>query len=160
MHVMQQWTAEISHRQQGVIVLALRGPDGLTKESGCKNVIRTFRACTMNSGEQRRPLQLGEKLESKLDNFMTMQFISDRDKWTAECERFVADVDTYNVHFLQHFLHAAMVLAFNHPSLTVRDRWQQFVERLCNKLHIKHESRQEFTHRLRDGLRTEQEELA
>lgn len=160
MHVMQDWTATISHRQQGVIVLALRGPDGLAKESGCKNVIRAFRACTMNSGEKRRPLALHESLDSKNDKFMNMELVSNRDLWEAECERFVADIDTYNVHFLQHFLHAAMVLAFNHPHATIAANWLYCAERIAKKLHIHLETKEEFTHRLRDGIRTEKEELA
>ena len=159
-HVMQDWTSTISHRQQGVMVMALRGPDGLPKESGCKNVIRSFRASVMNSGDTKKPLALGEALLSKYDKYMTMEFLSIEFKWKEVCEAFVSDIDTYNIHFLQHFLHAAMVVAFNHPNETMRARWEYCANRIAKKLHIHLETKEEFTHRLRDGVRTVNEELA
>lgn len=159
-HVMQDWTSTISHRQQGVMVMALRGPDGLPKESGCKNVIRSFRASVMNSGDTKKPLAIGEALLSKFDKYMTMQFLSNELSWIEVCEQFVSDIDTYNIHFLQHFLHAAMVVAFNHPNEILRARWSYCANRIAKKLHIHLETQEEFTHRLRDGVRTQNEELA
>lgn len=159
-HVMQDWTAMISHRQQGVIVLALRGPDGLTKESGCKNALRTFRACVMNCGESKRPLGVGESLVSQHDKFMRMDLIADSALWEQTVEEFIRDIDTYNVHFLQHFMHAAAVVGYNHPDIRIRAPWYQMYTRICRKIHVNPETKEEITHRLRDGLRTEEEELA
>lgn len=158
MHVMQDWTAEISLRQQGVIVLALRGPDGLTKESGCKNALRTLRACTMNSGRERKPMELGTRWES--DPFMRMDLIKEHSSWVHTADEFLRDIDTYNIHFLQHFMHAAAAVGFNHPIPIVSRHWIWFYERICRKLHVKPETEQEFKHRLRDGIRTDEEEAA
>lgn len=158
--VLQDWTSTISHRQQGVLLLALRGPDGFPKESGVKNIIRSLRACVMNSGDTKTALALGEALLSKHDTFMTMEYLSDSNVWTTELEHFVRNIDVHNVHFLQHLLHATMVLSFNHPDVTISSRWCECANRIARKLHIKLESRAEFTHRLRDGVRTEREELA
>lgn len=156
--VLQDWTAEISLRQQGVLVLALRGPDGLTKESGCKNIIRSLRACVMNSGREGRPMADGTVWRN--DPFMRMDLVTDDVEWYNATQAFLQDIDTYNLHFFQHLIHAAAVCGLHHPHRTVRNNWWRFYERCCMKLHIHPETPAEIQHRLRDGERTEEEEQA
>lgn len=153
--VIQDWVSEITLRQQGVLILALRGPDGVRKESSVKPIIRSLRACTMNSGRKGVPMEWGEKFDG--DSFMRMDLIVSSD-WAKAVDDFYADIDEHNVHFLQHLLHAAAVLGFNYPNPMIAQRWQDFYERGVRKLHMNPESQEQFTHRLRDGRRVEEDE--
>jgi hypothetical protein len=216
--VLQDWTTGISLRQQGVLVLALRGPDGLTKESGCKNIVRSLRACVMNSGREGKPMADGTMWRNdpfmrmdlviddlewyhateaflqdvdtynlhffqhlihaaavcglhhphrtarnnwwRNDPFMRMDLVIDDLEWYHATEAFLQDVDTYNLHFFQHLIHAAAVCGLHHPHRTARNNWWRFYERCCKKLHVHPETPSELQHRLRDGIRTEEEEQA
>lgn len=149
--VLQDWVGGISRRQQGVLILALRGPDGFRKEHDCKDVIRTMRACVMNSGREGRPMELGQVYAT--DKFMRMDLIATPATWNPTKRKFLDAIDEYNTHFNMHFLHAAAVLGFNHPLDDVRKRWLDFYREGCDVLHVNPEPEEQMRHRLRDGLR-------
>lgn len=150
----QDWVSNIPLRQQGVLLLALRGPDGLPKEHPSKNIVRTLRACVMNSGREGVPMDLGQRF--KTDSFMRMDLITSDHIWNIQCvSPFFDHLDQYNIHFYQHFIHAAAVLGFNHPIDEVKRRWQHFYLLGCSKLHMSPETEVQFTNRLKDGLRDE-----
>lgn len=154
--VIQGWVSEIPLRQQGVLILALRGPDGIRKESPAKAIIRSLRACTMNSGRKGVPMESGEKFDG--DSFMRMDLICDEQLWDFAIGDFYSDIDEYNIHFLQHLLHAAAVLGFNYPNTEIRQRWLNFYQKGVRKLHMLPETREQFLWRLRDGIRLEEDE--
>ena len=56
--VLQDWVQECSLRQQGVLVIALRGPDGVRKEDAAKPLVRTMRGLVMNAGRTGKPMEL------------------------------------------------------------------------------------------------------
>lgn len=150
--VLQDWVGRITRRQQGVLVLALRGPDGMYKEHPSKNLIRSMRACVMNSGIEGTPMELGKWYPH--DTFMRMDLLADIVRWEQEAVKpFFSRIDEYNIHFYQHLLHAAAVLGFHHPNLEVRSHWLRFYKKGCSKLHMTPETKDEFTYRLRDGDR-------
>lgn len=149
--VLQDWVLSIPLRQQGVLVLALRGPDGMRKESPAKPVMRSLRACAMNSGREGVPMALGERFEG--DNFMRMDLISHQASWSSVCDDFFRSIDEMPLHFYQHLIHAAAVVGFNHPIPLVAERWLQFYHRGVDRLHMKPETREEFVYRLRNGDR-------
>lgn len=149
--VLQDWVMEMPLRQQGVLVLALRGPDGIHKESPAKAVIRSLRGCAMNTGRLGVPLKLGERFED--DRFMCMDLIADAWAWKQTCTDFFGSIDEHNIHFFQHLLHAAAVLGFNHPTPIVAQHWLDFYHQGVDKLHMKPETRDEFIYRLRNGKR-------
>lgn len=66
--VVQDWVQDLPLRQQGVLLLALRGPDGARKESPSKPIIRSMRALALNSGRLGVPMEKGETFEG--DAFM------------------------------------------------------------------------------------------
>lgn len=138
-------------RQQGVAILALRGPDGMRKESDAKPVMRTLRACIMNSGREGVPMKLGQAFEG--DNFMRMDLIGNETVWDMVCNGFFGNIDELPLHFYQHLIHAAAVVGFNHPIPIVAQRWLAFYHRGVDRLHMKPETREEFVFRLRDGDR-------
>lgn len=154
--VLQDWLHEIPLRQQGVIILALRGPDGIRKESPAKAILRSLRGCVMNSGRHGVPMERHEKFEG--DSFMRMDLICDRVLWQNACQKFFDSIDEYNIHFFQHFIHAAAAVGINHPDEQVKQHWWEFYEFACFKLHVTPETREKFIHRLRDGRRQAEDE--
>jgi hypothetical protein len=156
--VIQDWVMGLPLRQQGVLLLALRGPDGSRKESPSKPILRTLRGCVLNAGRYGRPLELGEVMEG--DSFMRMDLIAGASgrTWVDVTHDFYTTIDEQNVHFLQHLLHAAAVLGFGHRIEIVRERWLSFYHTGVHKLHMNPETKEQFTHRLRDGRRAEEDE--
>lgn len=151
-NVLQDWTQKISTRQQGVLVIALRGPDGVRKEDAAKPLVRTIRGMVMNAGRTGGPV--GDEVWDD-DPFMTMQYINNDQIWAVTTTTFFNQWDAYNVHFLQHLMHAFAVAGVHYPDLTPRRRSWEFYERCCRKLHLPPELPQDMVHRLRDGIREE-----
>lgn len=150
--VLQDWLSTISTRQQGVLIIALRGPDGVAKEDAAKPLVRTMRGMTMNAGRTGKPV--GD--ETWVDDpFMTLQWINDMDKWASATKNFFDQWDAYNVHFLQHLMHAYAVCGIHYPDETLRNRAWSFYHRCCRKLHLPTETPEQIIHRLRDGIREE-----
>lgn len=73
--------------------------------------------------------------------------------WEDAVNAFYGSVDQYNVHFLQHLWHAFAVVGVNHPNGVLKTRCWWFYLRGVYALHMKPETREELTHRLRDGVR-------
>jgi hypothetical protein len=156
--VLQDWVNELPLRQQGVLVLALRGPDGARKEDVAKPLVRTLRALVMNSGREGKPMSLGVRWTD--DPFMTTWHVADSQRWNPVVDEFYGSIDQYNVHFLQHLWHAYAIVGINHPIPVIQARaWQVYV-RGVHALHMFPETREQIEHRLRDGVRHEDMELA
>lgn len=155
-NVLQDWVLGIPLRQQGVLMLALRGPDGVRKEHPSKAVIRSLRGCVMNAGRTGKAMDPGETFDG--DSFMRMDLVCSTASWQKVCDDFFAEIDSYNLHFFQHLIHAAFAVGINHPIGLVAHHWCEFYYLACRKLHVKPETRDEFVHRLRDGRREEEDE--
>lgn len=151
--VMQNWVNGLPLRQQGVIVLALRGPDGVPKEHPAKVLVRTLRGMTMNAGRTGEPMKRGVFWRD--DPFMTIAFIEDMQQWVTSLRSFFDHFDEFNIHFLQHIMHAFAVCGMHYPDETIRDRAWGFYVHCCDKLHVIAESPEAITWRLRDGEREE-----
>lgn len=158
--VLQDWVMEISLRQQGVLILALRGPDGARKEDVAKPVIRALRAVVMNSGREGRPMDM--ELVWRDDPFMQTTAIgaTSDEPWRKVENEFYGSIDHYNVHFLQHLWHAYAVVGIHHPSEIIRKRCWNFYLRGVRALHMNPETEEEIIYRLRDGVRGEDAALA
>ena len=151
-NVLQDWTQEISTRQQGVLVIALRGPDGVRKEDPAKPIVRTLRGMVMNAGRTGKPV--GDEVWRD-DPFMSTVHIRDEAQWAIVTAEFFGQWDAYNVHFLQHLMHAYAVAGIHYPDIPVREKAWKFYERCCRKLHLPTEDPVEMVYRLRDGIREE-----
>jgi hypothetical protein len=149
--VLQTWVAECPLREQGVLVLALRGPDGVRKEHGAKNIVRALRGCVMVTGATGQPLMPGFDLPD--DSFMQMYRIGHTDEapWQEACIEFFRSWDEFNVHFLLHLTHACEVLGIRHPEMRVRNRWYELYLRIVKKSHLNPESVDQMIDRLKDG---------
>ena len=93
------------------------------------------------------------------DPFMTVVYIDDPELWVIKCGAFFDQWDAYNVHFLQHLIHAFGVCGIHHPNIAWRDRCWKFYEYSCTKLHMHPETRHQLAWRLRDGVRTDAGEV-
>lgn len=151
--VLQPWVQRISLREQGVLLGAIRGPDGVRKESKAKIILRNFRGCVMNSGREGKPMDLGTFYEG--DTFMRTVEIYNPPCWFDCVDAFLRDIDEYNVHFFQHLLHAAAVVGVHHWNEIVRPGWWHLYVAGVKKLHMHPETKEEISHRLREGVRIE-----
>lgn len=149
--VLQPWLSNIPLREQGVLVITLRGPDGVPKEHGAKNIVRAIRGCIMVPGATGAPLLPGQNLPD--DSFMQMYRIGhvDEGPWQEATLAFFRAWDELNVHFLFHLLHAAAVLGIRHPESRVRTRWWDFYCRGMRKAHVNPETPEQLMDRLKDG---------
>lgn len=150
--VMQDWTTWLSLREQGVLIQALRGPDGMTKESKAKPIVRALRGVTMVSARDAAPMGMG--LVYQDDLFMqTILIGADTSGWKYVCEDFFADVDAYNIHWYQHFAQAWGCVGIGHPNDRVRGRAWEFYSECAGVFHWLPETVFEFRNRLKDGVR-------
>lgn len=151
LHVMQDWTQYLTLRMQGVLVQALRGPDGMLKESRAKAIVRALRGVCMVSGRDRAPMGLG--LVYTDDPFMQTILIGSPSPmaWQHAVKDFFADVDSYNIHFYQHLAQAWACVGIGHPSPIVRARSWDFYVAAADAFHWMPETVFDFMHRLRDG---------
>jgi hypothetical protein len=154
--VLQHWVGRLTHRQQGVLLLALRGPDGIVKQSHSKLILRNLRGCVMNSGREHKPMALGTFYAT--DSFMRTVEIADDRLWEQAINNFLSEIDSFNLHFFQHLIHAAAVLGIGHWDMDIRARWWSLYTEGVRKLHLHPETKEELRHRLRDGERPEEDE--
>lgn len=152
--VLQDWTTEISLRCQGVLVIALRGPDGVRKEDAAKPLVRSLRGLIMNAGRTGKPMERGVLWEE--DPFMTVYWLEDVERWAEVTKYFFDQWDSYNIHFLQHLAHAYAVIGIHHPDNDFAEKAWTFYERCCRKLHMYPETQTQVLYRLRDGKREEE----
>lgn len=149
--VLQDWVMCLPLREQGVLVIALRGPDGARKEHGAKNIVRSLRGSVMVTGATGKPLAPGESLPD--DSFMDLFRIGHpkSEHWNDAQREFFRSWDEYNVHFLFHLIHAAEVLGYRHPVDFIAERWRHFYYRCCDKCHVYPEGFVTMKSRLKDG---------
>lgn len=135
MNVLQDWVGKIPLCQQGVLIAAIRGPDTIRSEDRCKKLIRAYRGAVINCAHMTPNTFVGDGsgLESP----------------TAVVE-FYEDLNTYPLHWFQHFLEGAEVLAYKNPSDFVRKFWLHFYMWGCKTMHMQPEGKDVFEQRLKD----------
>lgn len=131
--VLQLWVMELGLRHQGVLVAAVRGPDGLPKQHIVKRFVRAFRADTLESFAS-APASFIKRLE--------------RDEFSDLLATLFGALDELNLHYTMHLLHAAQVVAFKHPDQQRRDCWNMLYLGLVKKLHLHPETPEQLDTRL------------
>ncbi|MFC5509311.1 hypothetical protein [Bosea massiliensis] len=144
--VFPAWMTDLPMQQQSVLVLALRGPDGIRKHHPCKDIVRAYRGSVLLAAKYGRPLRVGEKA----DTFMSMELISNPELWQIALELFFDVIDELPHHYIAHLVHGAHILACHHPNETLRDRWRVFYERAVDDAHMAVEPDQVMNERLGD----------
>jgi hypothetical protein len=135
MNVLQDWVAALPLCQQGVLIAAVRGPDTIRSEDRCKKLIRAYRGAILNFAHMAPNTFVGDG--------------TGVESYGAVVE-FYEDLNTYPLHWFQHFLEGAEVIAYTGPNEYVRKFWNHVYFWGCKTLHMTPESKEAFGLRLKD----------
>ena len=144
--VIPEWLIDCSYQQQSVILLALRGPDGVRKHHPAKTVHVAYRGTVLRAAERGRFLWWGEEA----DSFMSLDRIANDDHWEIAVNAFFAHVDELPHHYVAHLAHAAQIIGNRHPHEGFRRAWGYFYARWCDDLHVGLETETAMNTRLGD----------
>jgi hypothetical protein len=129
--VVKPWLAErLSLKQQTVVLVALRGCDGLPKEDPSKRMVRALRGTVLENADPKT-------------NFMDL--LDDE-----HAQDFLGSLDHYPVHWLTHFMHAAEIIGYHHPQTGVSMWWLGIYMGIVRAIHLEPESKDQLDSRLRD----------
>lgn len=142
----QEWIFDLSMQQQSVLVLALRGADGLSKEHPSKVLLRRYRACILKSAHLGRALRFGEEV----DSFHSLNNWWNERHWSEMLRAFFRNVDDLPLHFTLHLMHGVQILGYKHPDQGVRSRWGTVYHAFVHQFHLMPENEAEMDHRLGD----------
>lgn len=134
--VLQDWVMELGLRHQGVLLTAIRGPDGAPKEDNAKALIRVYRSLILNAhcGDPRKS---GSYIE-----------YAEPDEVLKRMTALRKSLDHYNHHFIMHLVHCVEIIGYKHPDPSVRSTWWAFYLLLCKGLHVNPETEEELDSRL------------
>lgn len=134
--VVQQWlSVYCSFKQQTVVLSALRGCDGKSKNDISKRLTRRFRGSILKSAEDRAPE----------GSFMHPG------AGPKELHLMLSDIDHYPVHWLTHFAHAAQIVSVYHPIKEEAAFWGTVYRGIVEALHFNVETVEQMEERLSDS---------
>lgn len=145
-NVIQDWVLQLPMQQQSVLMLALRGPDDISKYHESKRVVRYYRSCVLKAARYGRPLVVDEEA----DTFMSMGGFSDDKYWHKTLDRYFGVVDCLPHHYHMHLMHGAQIVGYKHPDKLFQRRWFMFYVECCNDLHLGPETCEQMDIRLGD----------
>ena len=132
--VIKPWVFMLPYRMQSVLLLALRGCDGVRKDDNSKAVTRALRGLVFNNADPS-------------NTFITEAFPA-----KEKVEAFLWDLDGYPMHFVMHTAHAAEIIGFKHPytdpKCQIRSRWHKLYLDLVKALHLNPETEAQLDVRL------------
>jgi hypothetical protein len=134
--LLKPWVATLTFQAQGVLVAALRGPDGVAKDGPAKAIARALRATLVHNAKQLGPDDV---------------YMGDGTGRCApeEVDEFFRGLDAFPLHWYHHFVHAAEIVGYLHPNPEIRRFWNAFYERAVEALHLSPESMEAMQQRLR-----------
>lgn len=133
--VLRDWVMVLPLREQGTLVVALRGCDVAPKlplDSPERRITAAIRYAVMNPADER-------EVDSEPGAFMTRAVPLD-----VKLSMF----EHYPQHWIGHILHAVQVLGFRHPDPSVRLDWLKLYVRFTKALHLRIEPREAMIKRL------------
>ncbi len=149
--VVQQWVSDLpSFMLQSVLLCAIRGPDTLPKEHVAKALCRWLRRCV---------------LISAFDGVaVTSPFTPGGGSFTGpSCgpdlphlnmnevlDTYLADIDAVPLHFHLHLMHAAEILGYKHPEVSIGAWWFTCYCRIVTDMHLYPEAEVDLDRRLGD----------
>lgn len=143
--VLQPWVERLTMMQQSVLITSCRGPDGLHKNHISKVLLRWMRRCFLYSAMDRKILD--------------DPYLEGGGSFTGPCtmrineavDEYLRRTDEIPHHFQLHFMHAAEILGYKHPTDNTRMWWHHTYLRLVKDAHLKPESEEEMDKRLGDN---------
>jgi hypothetical protein len=128
--VIKPWVFTLPFRMQSVLLLALRGCDGVAKDDHSKAITRTLRGLVFNNADP------------------TNTFITEAFPAKEKVEAFLWDLDGYPMHFVMHTTHATEIVGFKHPDVQRRTEWLGFYHKAVKALHLNPETEAQLDVRL------------
>lgn len=133
MSVMKRWLSSLTLKQQTVLLSALRGCDGKSKEDPSKTVTRNLRYVLLKNADNGTSFMKTEECLNK------------------KFEMFIKNIDSYPMHFLFHLSHAVEIIGYKHPEEGVRELWMGVYKGICNACHMNPETEKQLDNRLSDN---------
>lgn len=133
--VVQEWMNTLTFKQQTVVLVALRGFDGVGKGDPSKPLIKALRATTLKNADP------------SAQDFMHVNL-----SWGQVVDFLERESHSYPLHWVMHFAHAAEIIGYKHPDVKTREWWNAFYAEVCRVLHVNTESETQLDERLKDGF--------
>ncbi len=131
--VVHPWLDDLTMKQQTVLLSALRGCDGVSKDDVSKVLVRAFRSIVLQNAAP------------------TGRFMHDNVA-PEQIELFCHAPDVYPMHWLMHFIHAIEIVGYNYPIVETREWWYRLYLRLTTALHFNPETMEQNDLSLKDGF--------
>jgi hypothetical protein len=119
--------------QQSVLLSAVRGVDGVSKENYTKYITRRIRNLVLVDA---RPMSD--------HSFMR----ANEGRLIDEVAQFLRDYDAYPVHYMLHLLQAMEVIGYKHPVSIVRETWITAYQEIVHSFHLNIETEEQLDLRL------------
>lgn len=139
MRLFRDWVDEYSLAIQGTLGTVVRGPDGSSKESIAKPLVRALRFTFMNNAHDVE-FNHHDKFMGDHTGLCSIEEVS----------KFYNDHDSFPHHWLMHFIHAAEIVGYLHPNTQIARFWLQFYTLMCDCMHMKTETKDEMIIRLQE----------
>jgi hypothetical protein len=127
--VIQEWLQELPWKHQTVVLCALRGCDGKSKEDPMKPYVRCLRATVLQCADPTSTFRL------PVENWPSISA--------------VRELDEYPMHWVTHFMHAAEIIGYYHPGTDESVYWEKLYLRMCYIMHVGCETKAQLDDRLR-----------
>lgn len=136
MKITRDWMDDISLACQGVLMLAMRGPDNELKETAAKQITRAIRAVCLNGAHFKGNDDFMGDHSGHIDPLVLKTFSEDHDQ--------------YPHHWILHLTHAAEVVGYLHPDESMRYHWHTFYLLMVTAFHMQPETKDQMLYRLRE----------
>lgn len=133
--VLREWVQALPLREQGTLIVALRGCDSAPKfplDSPERRMTAAIRYAVCIPADQR-------EVDAEPGAFMTAHIPIDVK---------LAMFEHYPQHWVGHIIHACEVLGYRHPDTWQAAAWKVLYERFVKSLHLNPESVEQMTKRL------------
>ncbi len=138
--VVQDWISYLPFTQQAVLLVALRGPDGMTKWNGCKKMTFFIRGVILHAAYPNYD-------DSYPESFCFMR--CDYNNFNTDLQQFFREVDEMPHHYLMHTLHAAQIIGYKHPDPYIASLFGEMYLKGCKDFHMNAESVEDMDKRLK-----------
>jgi hypothetical protein len=128
--LVQSWAESCSSKEQLILLKAIRGADSIPRSDSSRIYLTLFREDLLKA------------------EFPTPSYLQNTRPNEHDIKEFFSNIDHYSIHWLLHFLYAAEVMSYRHPTTSVF--WDLFYQEGCKALHFNPETAEQMTDRLKD----------
>lgn len=121
--VLRDWVMALPLREQGTLIVALRGCDCAPKiplDSPERRLTAAIRYAVCHPADER-------EVDVASGSFMTRKIPVDVR---------LGMLEHYPQHWVGHVIHACEVIAHEHPDLEIAQQWKDIYHNFCKSLHV------------------------